>query len=523
MQGLHELVSNNLDIWLDARQESSSSGRGRKSKSNLYGVQKLRELILELAIRGKLVPQSNTDEPSSVVIEDIKKIKAKLVKGKVVKNKKMVDISEADVTHEIPRTWSFERLGNIGNIFNGNSVNARIKNEKYSGLSEGLPFIATKDVGYGFQALDYSNGVLIPVNEPKFKVAKKGAVLICSEGGSAGKKCGITSQDICFGNKLFANELFGNIVPEYILAYYLSPSFYNQFQNYMTGIIGGISSAKFSELIVAIPPIDEQKRIVKKLNQLMAFCDELERKTEANKSTLDNLADALLHSLENCESSVEAKFNWQGILDNFDLIFTSAKSIQKLKLTILQLAVSGKLVSSEEPDEEASKLLEKINTFINEKYESGLLKKRKVQIKEISSVLPIAPNSKWSVCKVHEISELVTDGTHKTPIYQDNGVRFVSAKDISTEELVFSDCKYISEEEHAELTKRCKPEYGDILISKSGSIGTVVVVEDKGEFSLFESLALIKYPQHLINKYVLINKSSQFQMLLADETVLQVN
>ena len=178
-------------------------------------------------MRGKLVPQNPEDEPASVLLEKIAREKARLIKeGKIKKQKKLPEIGEAEKPFELPEGWEWIRLGNAGNIFNGNSVSARVKEEKYTDIEGGLPFIATKDVGYGWEELGYGNGVSIPKDEPKFKVSHKGAVLICAEGGSAGKKCGITNQDICFGNKLFANDLYGNIESSYILANYLSPTFF---------------------------------------------------------------------------------------------------------------------------------------------------------------------------------------------------------------------------------------------------------------------------------------------------------
>ena len=103
-------------------------------------------------------------------------------------------------------------------------------------------------------------------------------MLICAEGGSAGKKCGITYQDICFGNKLFAKELFSNIPSKFVLYFYLSPVFRDFFTAAMTGIIGGVSIAKFLDLPVPIPPLLEQQRIVAKIDQLMVMCDGLQKK-----------------------------------------------------------------------------------------------------------------------------------------------------------------------------------------------------------------------------------------------------
>lgn len=375
-QTAESLITQNIDIWTTAIEQKSSAGRGSSNKFSLYGIKKLRELILELAVRGKLVPQDANDEPASVLLERIAAEKAQLVKEGILKKPKALpEIGEDEKQFELPVGWVLSRLGSIGNIFNGNSVNARLKEDKYTGLSEGLPFIATKDVGYGFETLDYKNGVLIPFDEPKFKVAQKNSVLICAEGGSAGRKCGIAQQDICFGNKLFAIQLYGGLEPKFVLSTYLTPMFFRQFSESMTGIIGGISAAKFSEMLIALPPLKEQHRIVAKVDELMSLCDALESQTEASISAHQTLVETLLNALllpqattnatsqfdvsletllksctKHVEPSPEPSFensfvkDWKRVAEHFDTLFTTIASIDTLKQTILQLAVMGKLV-----------------------------------------------------------------------------------------------------------------------------------------------------------------------------------
>ena len=241
------------------------------------GIPKFRELILKLAMQGKLVPQDPNDSPASELLRSIEAEKKRLVKERKIKAPKTLpDVTASDEPYSLPHGWQWVRLGAIGNIYNGNSINASEKESKYAGV-EGLPYIATKDVGYGFDPLDYDNGICIPPDEEKFRIAHQGAVLICAEGGSAGKKCGLTDRDICFGNKLFANELFGQIPSRFILYVYLSPVFRASFTAAMTGIIGGVSIAKFVEIPIPLPPLDEQHRIVARIDQLMALCDALEQ------------------------------------------------------------------------------------------------------------------------------------------------------------------------------------------------------------------------------------------------------
>ena len=306
------------------------------------GIQKLRELILTLAMQGKLVQQDPNDTPASELQKDIETERKRLVKeGKIKAPKSLAPVT--DVPYSLPQGWEWVRLGSIGNIFNGNSINAAEKESKYAG-AEGLPYIATKDVGYGFAPLDYGNGICIPPSEAKFKVAHKGAVMICSEGGSAGKKCGITDRDICFGNKLFANELYGQIPSRFILYAYLSPVFRASFAAAMTGIIGGVSIARFVDIPLPFPPLGEQHRIVAKIDQLMAHCDALEKLRSAQKAKRLAAHAAALSQLVNTRDDNSPEDSWAFITKHFGDLYAAKENVTELRKAILQLAVTGRLV-----------------------------------------------------------------------------------------------------------------------------------------------------------------------------------
>lgn len=527
------LITDHIDIWTSAIEQKSSAGRGTSSKFSLYGIKKLRNLILELAVRGKLVPQDANDEPASRLLERIASEKVQLIKeGKLKKQKPLPEIIEDEKPFELPQGWSLSRLGNIGNIFNGNSVNSRLKEEKYTGLKEGLPFIATKDVGYGFEELDYLNGVLIPFDEPKFKIAHKDSVLICAEGGSAGKKCGLALHDICFGNKLFAIELFGVIEPKFVLSTYLTPSFFLHFSESMSGIIGGISAAKFSELIIAIPPLEEQHRIVTKVDELMLLCDALEAQNEASISAHQTLVETLLNTLlqpntaqenttnssntitssldrasnnsdekssehslaDSHEPSLANSFKkaWLRIAEHFDTLFTTEASIDTLKQTILQLAVMGKLVSQDKNEEPAAKLLKRIAKEKAQLISDGKIKKQKPLQAIIDEEKPFELPKGWEWDKCQNICFKITDGEHATPERAESGHYLLSARNVTNEGIILNDVDYVPTHEFNRIRKRCDPNIGDILISCSGSIGRVALVDRDNTYCMVRSAAMIR-------------------------------
>ena len=329
------------------------------------GAKKIRDLVLTLAIQGKLIPQDPDDPPASQLIKAIDTQKKQLIKTRKIKTLlPLQDINVEQMPFDLPGTWQWVRLGDIGNIFNGNSINAHEKSRKYSDRN-GLPYLSTKDVGYGLDALEYETGVFVPDGEKKFRVAHKGAVLICAEGGSAGKKCGITNKDICFGNKLFANELFGGIPSRFILYFYLTPLFRSFFESSMTGIIGGVSIAKFTELLIPLPPLNEQRRIVEKIDRLLAHCDEFERLREERELVRVSINTAALRKLMEADKGAKFDSARKFLSEHFSELYSAKQNVVELRSAVLELAIRGRLVRQDLADESAERLFARVNARRN--------------------------------------------------------------------------------------------------------------------------------------------------------------
>ena len=228
----------------------------------LAAVAAAKSKILSLAISGKLVPQDPNDEPASVLLERIRAEKERLIKeGKIKRDKNESKITTSDSSHyeKLPMGWEFTTFESVCEIYMGNSINEAEKKRKYLGQQIGLPYIGTKDVS-NENEIDYENGVKIP-DYNEFRIAPPFSALLCVEGGSAGRKIAITNKEVCFGNKLccFTTKLINS----YFIYYYLQTAEFKEvFKSSINGIIGGVSVNKLKELLLPLPPLAEQHRIV---------------------------------------------------------------------------------------------------------------------------------------------------------------------------------------------------------------------------------------------------------------------
>lgn len=212
----------------------------------------IKAAVLKAAMEGKLTEQFKTEHSSFI---DAK-----------------ANIDEYD--YDIPENWNVVRMMSVSNLYTGNSISKSIKQSKYTGLTSGMNYIATKDVGFD-HSITYENGVKIPFSESKFKIAKKNSTLLCIEGGSAGKKVGMISEEVCFGNKLCSFNAGEHINSKFQYYVILSPVFKKMFAENVSGMIGGVSVKKLKEMLIPLPPIEEQQRIVEKLDKLLPLCEEL--------------------------------------------------------------------------------------------------------------------------------------------------------------------------------------------------------------------------------------------------------
>ena len=181
-------------------------------------------------------------------------------------------------------------------------------------------------------------------------------------------------------------------------------------------------------------------------------------------------------------------------------------SLLKVKILLPPLTIQKQIAKTMD---KCTEIISK-NKRILEKYDT-LTKSRFI---EMFGDNPIE-NGKWKVEKLEDVCDLITDGTHKTPNYQQKGIRFISAKNIINGKIDLTDTKFITEEEYKQIQKRCRVEKNDVLLTKSGSLGSSAIIDFDIPIGLFESLAVIKYKRNLLNgifvKELLSAESSQKQ------------
>lgn len=354
--------------------------------------------------------------------------------------------------------WPTARLADVASIASGNSMSATERAGKYAAaLSTGRPFISTKDVGVDGR-VNMSPDVVIPREAtPNFRLAPKDSTLVCSEGGSAGRKVGYVEQSVHYGNKLFAVSARAQLDPKFLHYFLLSEDFSSQFRARLTGLIGGVSLKKFQSIETPVPPLDQQKRIVRMLDQALADLEQSRIHSEANVADLGELTEV-----------------------QFDL------------------AVSGTFCDSEPAAETVERLLEE-------------LKERRKKTRDASMFgLPDAfferPLRKgWRWVPLGDLASRISDGVHKTPSYVENGIPFITVKNLTAGSgISFSGTKFITQEDHDEFIKRTHPEQGDILISKDGTIGVVRKIQTNQPFSIFVSVALVKLLDYRLSDYLTI-------------------
>lgn len=327
-------------------------------------AQQLRNSILQEAIEGRLVPQDPNDEPASVLLERIREEKRRLVKEGKLKKKDLIEtpITEEEIPFEIPESWEWCRIPNIGISQLGKTKNPH----QLSCLS--LPYICSINVYWEGINLNQTKEMLFEESEIDKYTIKKGDLLIC-EGGDCGRSAIWDKENtILYQNALHRVRFFCNIESTYILYCLYLYKTSNQLEDYIKGeTIKHLVKGELDSILFPLPPLAEQHRIVAKIEELLPKVEEYGKAQDELNKLNEELP-------------------------------------ERLKKSILQEAIEGRLVPQDPNDEPASVLLDKIRKEKEQLVKEGKLKKKDlIETPITEDEIPFDIPDSWEWCRLGDI------------------------------------------------------------------------------------------------------------------------
>lgn len=468
MMAVEKLIIDHIDTWTTALQTRSTAGRGSSGKIELYGIKKLRELILELAVRGKLVQQDPNDEPASELLRGMKKQQEDLIKEKKIKKpKKLPPIDEILESISIPQGWELCYLNDIGDWGAGATPN-RTHSGYYGG---NIPWFKSGELSEDYITDSEEYITALALKECSLRDNQPGDVLIAMYGATIGKTSILNTRSTS-NQAVCACTPFDGLSNQYLL------TFLKASKRVFTSMGAGgaqpnISKEKIVATQFALPPLKEQLRIVEKVEQLMSLCDQLEQHSLTSLDAHQQLVETLLTTLTDSQNADELAENWTRISEHFDTLFTTEASIDALKQTILQLAVMGKLVPQDPNDEPAAELLKRIEQEKAQLVKDGKIKKQKPLPPISDEEKPFDLPSGWEWCLFEDVVDIQSGIT--------KGRNLASRKLITVPYLRVANVQRgyldLSEVKEIDIPAEEKDKYhvikGDLLITEGGDWDTV--------------------------------------------------
>jgi len=474
-----ELITEHLNLWTGAITKKSTSGRGSNSKVELTGIKMLRELILELALSGKLVEAEPGEQSAQQLLLKIEAEKSRLVAEKAIKRPKKLPTTDDTEPHPLPLHWSWVRLGAV---------------TKYGTTDKAEPNCVSDDI-WVLELEDIEKGSSkllkkVTYSERQFKSTKN-----CFETGDVlyGKlrpyldKVLIADEPGVCTTEIIPIRSYVGILPEFLRLTLKSPSF-KRYANDSTHGMSlprlGTDNAKMA--MIPLAPEQEQHRIVQKVDELMRLCDRLEQQTSDQLEAHETLVDTLLGTLTQSKNATELADNWARLAAHFDNLFTTEQSVDKLKQSILQLAVMGRLVEQDAEDEPAQKLLNRIEAEKAELVRTGKLKKQKHLSPVTEDEAPFKLPLSWQWISLGDCSADIHYGYTASANQLLSEYRLLRITDIQDGKVNWATVP------GCEITEKQAQQYllseNDILIARTGgTIGKSYLVQNVNVKSVFAS------------------------------------
>ncbi|HHF0503165.1 TPA: restriction endonuclease subunit S [Vibrio diabolicus] len=498
---VENLITEHIDIWTSAVKAKSTSGRGSSKKLELYGIKKLRELILELAVRGKLVPQDPNDEPASVLLERIAQEKAQLVKEKKIKKpKKLPNISDEEKPFDLPNGWKWVRFPDVAHY--GPGKTPATKNSLYwDETGSGIPWVSIADLNDKSTVSVSTKKVSDIAVEQVFKRTPIPAGTMLMSFKLTVGKASILNVDAFHNEAIISVFPYTGVLQSYLFKVLPSRANSGNKKNAIMGFT--LNAESLSLLTIPLPPEAEQHRIVAKVDELMTLCDQLEQQTETSIEAHQMLVTTLLDTLTNSANADELMQNWARISEHFDTLFTTEESIDQLKQTILQLAVMGKLVPQYSNDKVQTTDLDPV-VKKHRKLLSLATNTGKIDLTSFESISKkVSFPDNWAVRPLAEVVLAVVDCPHSTPKWTDSGEICVRTTQMAPFKLDLSSSRYVSSDTYIKRVERLEPTEDDVLYSREGGIlGIACRVPSGTKLCLGQRMIVIRPSTFITSKFL---------------------
>ena len=337
------------------------------------GVARLRELILTLAVQGKLVPQDPGDEPASVLLKKILAEKDRLMaEGKIKRDKPLAEIADEERPFWLPAGWEWVRLQEAYDVRDGTHDSPKFH-------ASGFPLVTSKNIYSG--CLDLSDVKRIsPEDHANFSKRSKvvrGDILFAMIGSIGNPVIVNTDTEFSIKNVALLKQYSSVLSSPDFLLLNLKISAKKMKAQAAGGVQSFVSLGQIRNTVIGLPPLAEQFRIAARVEELMRVCDALEAKGKLEAAQHTQLVSTFLGTLTGSDTPEALAENWQRIATHFDLLLDRPQAVDALEQTVLQLAVRGLLVPQDPSDEPASVLLQKIRTKKDRLILEGKIKRDK--------------------------------------------------------------------------------------------------------------------------------------------------
>jgi type I restriction enzyme S subunit len=471
-------------------------------------IARLRRFIFDLAVRGKLVPQDPNDEPASEFLKRITAERTGVTEAGQFKKQAHQHVTDDSPPFEVPASWAWARLGDVCQYGSSRKVDSNKE------ISSDTWVLDLEDIERDTSKLIER----VPSSARPFRSAKsiflRGDVLFGKLRPYLNKVL-VADQDGVCTSEIIPIRGYGSIVPEYVRLVLKSPLTMARVDRLMYGMkMPRLGTGDAVKLGFPLPPIGEQKRIVEKVDELMALCDRLEAARSGRETIRDRLTAASLARL-NAPDPETFQNDVGFVIRALPVLSTRLDQIKQIRQTILNLAVRGKLVPQDLKDEPASELLKRIAKAKAERKQSTGDARIKLEPDPGPDALPMTLPPGWAPQSFENLF-LFIDYRGNTPPKTENGIPLITAKNIRMGYLNPEPREYISKATFRTWMTRGFPEIGDLFFTTEAPLANICLNNIQEPFALAQR-AICFHPYATIDtKFLMFALMSDVMQTLID-------